>query len=119
MIYMRKPTTVTDSNMWDDLIDSEKATLSQMINVFTDDYNFLGDRHLSNVPQNNLTNVLDLVADNNKEFSKAFDKFRIIACLLDIRIELLNWFEECIHLSEEVYSKAKAEAKANATWDEM
>lgn len=116
---MRKPTTVTDSNMWDDLIDSEKAILSEMINVFTDDNNFLGDRTLSNVSQNNLTNVIDLVSDNAKEFSEEFDKFRIIARLLDIRIELVNWFEECIHLSEEVYSKAKAEAKANATWDEM
>ena len=114
---MRKPTTVTDSNMWDDLIDSEKAILSEMINVFTDENNFFGDRPLVNISQNNLTNVIDLVSDNAKEFSEEFDKFRIIARLLDIRIELVNWFEDCVRLSEEVYSKAKV--KANATWDEM
>lgn len=118
---MRKITTVTDSNLWDDMLDSDKATLSLMINVFTDIDNFLGDRALQNVPQNNLTNVLDLVADNANEFSKAFDKFRIIARLLDIKIDLSNWFEDAVRLSEEVYSKAevKAEVKANATWDEM
>lgn len=116
---MRKITTVTDSNLWDDMLDSDKATLSQMMDVFTNENEFFGDRPLVNIPQNNFTNVIDLVADNNKEFSKAFNKFRIIARLLDIRIELLNWFEDCVRLSEEVYSKAKAEAKANATWDEM